>query len=156
MTSLAAELTAGKEQGWERTAAIFDWVRENVKYEFAEQIKPAVAALKDGQGDCEELSSLFIAICRASKIPARAVWVPGHTYPEFYLVDDRGQGHWFPCQAAGAKREFGSMSEDRPILQKGDNFLVPEERGPQRYVKQFLSAKNAACPAGRQIRDGTR
>jgi len=145
ITALAEELAAGKEQGWERTAAIFDWVRANVKYEFAEQIKPAVAALKDGQGDCEELSSLFVALCRASKIPARAVWVPGHTYPEFYLVDDRGQGHWFPCQAAGAKREFGSMHEDRPILQKGDNFLVPEERGPQRYVKQFLSAKNAAA-----------
>jgi hypothetical protein len=146
ITSLATELAAGKEQGWERTAAVFDWVRENVKYEFAEQIKPAVAALKDGQGDCEELSSLFVALCRSSKIPARAVWVPGHTYPEFYLVDDRGRGHWFPCQAAGAKREFGSMHEDRPILQKGDNFLVPEERGPQRYVKQFLSAKNAAAP----------
>jgi hypothetical protein len=143
--SLAAEITAGKEQGWDRTAAVFDWVRENVKYEFAEQIKPAVQALQDGQGDCEELSSLVIALCRANKIPARAVWVPGHCYPEFFLTDDKGQGHWFPCQAAGADRQFGSMIEDRPILQKGDNFKVPEERGPQRYVKQFLSAKNAAA-----------
>jgi hypothetical protein len=146
IVSLAAEVGGGKDSGWERTAALFDWVRENVKYEFAEQIKPAVAALKDGEGDCEELSSLFIALCRASKIPARAVWVPGHTYPEFYLVDERGKGYWFPCQAAGAKREFGSMQEDRPILQKGDNFVVPEERGAQRYVKQFLSAKSAAAP----------
>ena len=121
-------------------------MRANVKYEFAEQIKPAIAALKDGIGDCEELSSLVIAICRASKIPARAVWVPGHTYPEFYLVDDHGNGHWFPCQAAGADRQFGSMIEDRPILQKGDNFTVPGERAPQRYVKQTLSAKDAAAP----------
>jgi transglutaminase-like putative cysteine protease len=142
---LAAEITAGKEPGWDRAAAVFDWVRENVKYEFAEQIKPAVQALQDRQGDCEELSSLVIALCRANKIPARAVWVPGHCYPEFYLVDDKGEGHWFPCQAAGADRQFGSMIEDRPILQKGDNFRVPEERGPQRYVKQFLSAKNAAA-----------
>jgi hypothetical protein len=37
------------------------------------------------------------------------------------------------------------MIEDRPILQKGDNFKVPEERGPQRYVKQFLTARNAAA-----------
>jgi transglutaminase-like putative cysteine protease len=144
--SLAAEIAAGNDSGWERTAAAFDWVRANVRYEFAEQIKPAVAALSDGQGDCEELSSLVIALCRASKIPARAVWVPGHCYPEFYLVDEAGQGHWFPCQAAGADRQFGSMVEDRPILQKGDNFKVPEERGPQRYVKQFLSAKDAAAP----------
>ncbi len=141
--TLAPEITAGKRAGWEQTAAIFDWVRANVKYKFAEQIKPAAAALDDGEGDCEELSSLVIALCRASKIPARAVWVPGHTYPEFHLVDAAGQGHWFPCQAAGEARQFGSMIEDRPILQKGDNFRVPEERQPQRYVQQRLSAKNA-------------
>ena len=144
--SLALDLTRDKQPAWEQAAAIFDWVRANVKYEFAEQIKPATAALKDGQGDCEELSSLVIAICRASKIPARAVWIPGHTYPEFYLVDDHGKGHWFPCQAAGAERQFGSMSDDRPILQKGDNFTVPGDKAPQRYVKQTLSAKDAVAP----------
>ncbi len=141
--SLAPQLIAEKGSAWEQTEAIFDWVRANVRYEFAETIKPATAALKDGVGDCEELSSLFIAFCRANKIPARAVWVPGHTYPEFYLEDAQGRGHWFPCQAAGEAHDFGRMPEERPILQKGDNFKVPEERGPQRYVKQFLKAANA-------------
>ena len=141
----AAEATVGKEPDWERTSAIFDWVRANVKYEFAAEIKPAIDALKGGRGDCEELSSLVIAFCRASKIPARAVWVPGHCYPEFYLEDSTGGGHWFPCQAAGAERQFGSMIEERPILQKGDNFKVPDERRPQRYVKQSLTAKNAVA-----------
>jgi len=144
--SLAARLTADKPQAWDKTAAIFDWVRENVKYEFADEIRPANVALSDGKGDCEELSSLVIALCRASKIPARAVWIPRHTYPEFYLVDDHGQGHWFPCQAAGAERQFGGMVEERPILQKGDNFTVPGERAPQRYVQQSLKAKDAAAP----------
>jgi transglutaminase-like putative cysteine protease len=144
--ALAAEIIANKPQAWEQTAAIFDWVRTNLKYEFADDIKPATAALKQGQGDCEELSSLVIAMCRASKIPARAIWVPGHTYPEFYLVDDQGKGHWFPCQAAGAERQFGSMRDDRPIIQKGDNFKVPEESGRQRYVKQSLTAIDAEAP----------
>ena len=84
-----------------------------------------MAALKDKTGDCEELTSLFIALCRASDIPARTVWVPGHCYPEFYLEDDEGKGHWFPCQAAGS-RAFGGIPEQKPILQKGDNFSVPE------------------------------
>lgn len=140
---LAPTLIKDQATAWDQTGAIFDWVRENVKYKFAKDIKPAIAALKDKEGDCEELSSLFIAFCRANKIPARAVWVPGHTYPEFYLEDSKGNGHWFPCQAAGAARDFGNMFEDRPILQKGDNFRVPEEKTPQRYVKQFLKAANA-------------
>jgi transglutaminase-like putative cysteine protease len=146
IVSLARQIIGEQPSAWQKAEALFDWVRANVKYEFAEQIKPATAALADGVGDCEELSSLFIALCRANKIPARAVWVPGHTYPEFYLADDQGRGHWFPCQAAGADRQFGSMHEDRPILQKGDNYTVPGERGPQRYVKQTLTAKDAAAP----------
>jgi hypothetical protein len=143
--SLAATVVEGQNAGWDRSAAIFDWVRANVKYEFAEAIQPAVAALDSRVGDCEELSSLVIALCRANQIPARAVWVPGHTYPELSLVDAAGRGHWYPCQAAGEERQFGSMIEDRPILQKGDNFKVPDERQPQRYVQQRLSAKNAAA-----------
>jgi hypothetical protein len=146
IAALAASLIDKQLPAWDQTAAIFDWVRANVKYEFAKEIKPAAAALNDGVGDCEELSSLFIAICRASKIPARAVWIPEHTYPEFYLLDDKGQGHWFPCQAAGADRQFGSMIEDRPILQKGDNFNVAGSRTAQRYVMPTLSAKDAAAP----------
>lgn len=141
--ALAPTIIKDHATAWEQTGAIFDWVRENVKYKFATEIKPAIAALKDKEGDCEELSSLFIALCRANKIPARAVWVPGHTYPEFYLEDGTGNGHWFPCQIAGNVRDFGTMFEDRPILQKGDNFKVPEEKAPQRYVKQFLKAANA-------------
>ncbi len=127
---------------WELAEAIYDHVREKVKYKFDPKIKPAVQAWKEGQGDCEELTSLFIAFCRQQGIPARAVWVPGHCYAEFYLVDARGEGHWYPCQPAG-DRDFGRMPEERPILQKGDNIKVPEEKLPQRYVQSHIKAANA-------------
>ena len=80
---------------------------------FARQIEGARQALDDGFGDCEELTSLFVAMCRAVGIPARCVWVPGHCYPEFYLEDKEGKGHWFPCQAAGSPA-FGGIPEKRP------------------------------------------
>jgi len=140
---LAPTIVKEKEDPWQKVEAIFDYVQANVKYEFSTEIHPAVAALKAGKGDCEELTSLFIAFCRANKIPARAVWVPDHCYPEFYLQDSQGRGTWFPCQIAGDGHIFGEMEEERPILQKGDNFRVPEEKGPQRYVKQFLKAASA-------------
>jgi hypothetical protein len=145
-TQIAPQLLIRQERAWGQTEEIYKFVRDNVKYEFAEEIRPAIDALNDRKGDCEELSSIFIAICRASKIPARAVWVPGHCYPEFYLADDQGRGHWSPCQAAGEAHQFGKMNEKRPILQKGDNFRVPGEKEPQRYVKQTLSATNAEAP----------
>ncbi len=123
---------------WEKVEAIYDRVREKVKYKNG-PLKGALQALRDGDGDCEELSSLFIALCRAGKIPARTVWVPDHCYAEFYLEDAEGQGHWFPCQPAGT-RAFGEMPEQRPILQKGDNFRVPEKPGKSlRYLSEFLT-----------------
>ena len=136
--SRAKQITADVDKAWDQVEAIYDWVRENVEYKEG-PLKGALAAMKDGTGDCEELTSLFIALCRASGIPARTVWVPGHCYPEFYLEDDEGQGHWFPCQAAGS-RAFGGIPEQRPILQKGDNFRPPySTRERQRYLAEHLT-----------------
>lgn len=149
--SIAQELSAGKEDGWQRAEAIYDWVRANVKYQEG-PLKGALQALKDGTGDCEELTSLFIALCRASKIPARTVWVPGHCYPEFYLADKAGHGYWIPCQAAG-DRSFGGIGELRPILQKGDNFTVPEKpKEKVRYVSEFVTGKGGQ-PSVRFVRE---
>jgi hypothetical protein len=137
---LAKEIGADKERSWERVEAIYDWVRANVEYKNG-PLKGALAALRDKTGDCEEMTSLFIAICRAAGIPARTVWVPGHCYPEFYLVDAQGRGHWFPCQAAG-ERAFGAIPELRPILQKGDNFRPPwNRRDSLRYLKEYLTGE---------------
>ena len=135
--ALAREIGADEARAWARVEAIYDWVRDNVEYKNG-PLKGALAALQDGVGDCEELTSLFIAICRAADIPARTVWVPGHCYPEFYLEDEKGEGHWFPCQAAGT-RAFGEMPETRPILQKGDSFRPPwNRRARMRYLAEHL------------------
>lgn len=132
---------------WDQVEAIYDWVRENVEYKFDKQIHSCLDALDSGKGDCEELSSLFIAICRARGIPARAVWIPGHTYPEFYLLDEKGDGHWFPCQAAGS-RQFGEMNERRPVLQKGDRFKVSGQKELQRYAQPTLKCRDASAALG--------
>lgn len=152
------ELTA-MEAGndWDRVEQIYDYVRENVEYVEGD-VKNASQALRDGAGDCEEMTSLFIALCRNAKVPARMVWIPDHCYPEFYLEDGDGNGHWFPCQAAGT-RQFGRMDEYRPVLQKGDRFKVPEKRAPVRYVAEFFKCdrngkKNPRPTFVREMLDG--
>jgi hypothetical protein len=132
------------ESAWRKVEAIYDWVRDNVEYRTG-SMKGAVAALRDGTGDCEELTSLFIALCRAGNIPARTVWVHGHCYPEFYLTDAEGKGYWFPCQAAGT-RAFGEIPETRAILQKGDNIHPPHDpRTTQRYMAEHLTGTSTGA-----------
>lgn len=151
--SLAKETLAdlSEANAWTQVEALYDIARAKVEYKDG-PLKGALKALEDGDGDCEELSSLFIALCRASDVPARTVWVPGHCYAEFYLEDAEGEGYWFPCQPAG-DRAFGGIPEHRTILQKGDNFRVPERpRDRQRYVAEFLTGKGGQ-PSVKFIRD---
>jgi hypothetical protein len=124
---------------WTHVERIYDWVRDNIEYTNG-PIRNTREAMKDKKGDCEEMTGIFIAICRASGIPARCVWIPDHCYPEFYLEDGSGKGYWIPCQVAG-DRQFGQMHDYRPILQKGDRFKVPEKQGMQHYLSEFFTCK---------------
>jgi hypothetical protein len=150
-----ARAAAGDRTGWAKAEAIYDAVREAVEYRNG-PLKGARRALADGWGDCEELTCLFIAACRAEGVPARTVWVEGHCYPEFYLEDAAGTGFWFPCQAAGT-RAFGAMPDQLPILQKGDAFRDPDRPGPAlRYVSEFMrgAAVGGGKPRVEWVREG--
>ncbi|MDO4549988.1 MAG: transglutaminase-like domain-containing protein [Planctomycetia bacterium] len=143
ITKLAKTIGVDAENAWKEVEAVYDWVREEIKYENGPQ-KGALAALKDKTGDCEELTALFVGICRAKGIPARVVWVPGHCYAEFYLVDAEGNGHWFPCQTAG-DRAFGEMPFQYIILQKGDSFETLLDKKPVKvpYIPVQLKSLEA-------------
>ncbi len=143
----AKETGANAKLAWDRVEALYDWTRSQVKYQTGDKVKGAAAALKDGVGDHDDITSLFIALCRAAEIPARTVWVPEFSYAEFYLLDKKGEGHWLPCSPAGTKA-FGEMLDTKPVLGKGDNFRPPYGgKEPQRYIKEFLTGA-AASPKG--------
>ncbi len=129
------------QSAWEQVETIYRWVRENVKHEDVET-KGAALALKARIAGHEDLTGLFIALCRAAGIPARTVWLPRFCYPEFYLEDADGEGYWFPCQMIGDAM-FGGMSDQRPIWQKGDNFRTPDQRSAERYILPTLVVKGS-------------
>jgi len=140
--TLARELTTGKTGGWEQVQAIVVGVRERVKFEKENTniFKGAVGALRDGKADKEDLTATFVAVCRAAKIPARIVWALDYCHAEFYLDDAAGKGAWHPC-VVHEDVPLGAVKDLRPILQKGDNFKVPEEKAPQRFVAEYLTGK---------------
>jgi hypothetical protein len=148
---ILAESSASKND-WQKVEAIFDWVRNNMENRDKQQHPGAIQTVRDKGSNHEGLCWLFIALCRASDIPARTVWVPKYCYPEFYLQDEEGAGYWFPCRVAGT-REFGGINEQRPIWQKGDNFRTPERpREAVRYIPPELSGKGGE-PSVKFVRD---
>jgi hypothetical protein len=139
---LARQLAAEDQPAWEQVQAIVKGVRERVKFEKESKsvFKGAVGALRDGKADKEDLTATFVATCRAAKIPARMVWALDYCYAEFYLEDAAGKGGWYPC-VVHEELELGAVKDLRPILEKGDNFKVPEEKAPQRFVAEHLTGK---------------
>ena len=139
----AKEIKTNGMSAWEQVETIYDWVRDKVKYKRGPQ-KSAVTTLKDSEADCEGMTALFIALCRAKDIPARTVWVQGHCYPEFYLEDKQGKGYWLPCQISG-EHALGGIPETRPIFQKGDNFRQPgKSREHVHYLHTFVEGNRMA------------
>jgi transglutaminase-like putative cysteine protease len=136
---LAGQIGVEEPRAWDRVEAIYDWVSKNI--DFVDNrggvVKTTDQTLRDRTGDCDELTSLFVAICRAGDVPARTVRVPGHCYGEFYLEDDEGRGHWFACDATRPS-PFGEVTDERPILQKGDNLLLAEPGSRRKKKHRFL------------------
>ncbi len=139
IVAAAKEAVADTQTDWQKVEAIYDWVRQHVAFRGAE-LTGAARALFNQEGGADDLASLFVAMCRSQKIPARTVFVSGHCHAEFYLEDPQGQGRWFPCQTAG-ERSFGTIVDDKPILQKGDNFKNPEDRKERlRFLTEYFNA----------------
>jgi hypothetical protein len=134
--ALAGKVGKDRTQAWEKVRAISDYVREKIHYQKDAPLTGVIEALDSGTGDCNQMTSAFIALCRASGIPARTVRIPGHCYPEFYLVDGAGQGYWFSTEAA-SDQDFGRAAQNKPIIQKGDNYRLGAE--PFRFLPERLS-----------------
>lgn len=138
VVQLAESLARPKARPWETVRGYFDWVRQNISFQTG-AFRGAAGALETRAGDCEDLTALFVALCRSQGIPARTVWIEGHAYGEFHLEDGQGRGYWIPAQLSGPEW-FGEMGEYGPILQKGDRMYDALRRRYVRYVPESARA----------------
>ena len=132
---LAAELSRSVRHPWDRAHAFAEWVPRSIKAQLGTYTSVSTA-LETRRGDCEEMAGVFVALCRAVGIPARLVWIPNHTWAEFFLVDADKHGHWIPAHTA-CYSWFGWNGAHELVLQKGDRVLVPERRRQLRLLEDW-------------------
>ena len=121
---LQRELSEGLSHPWDLAQQFARWTSKNIRPKMG-TYTGVINALHNRLGDCEEMSAVFLALCRASNIPARLVWVPNHNWTEIFLADESGEGHWLPVHTA-AYHWFGWTGAHELVLQKGDRIRVPE------------------------------
>lgn len=69
----ADELVSDVETVQEKLKNIFEYVRDGIKFEFPKEgdLIPASKVIEYGYGQCNNKSTLFLALCKAIEIPAR-------------------------------------------------------------------------------------
>ena len=143
LLKLQKELVNPDLTAWKQAKTYYMWIRKHIKYQQG-AFRGAAKTWEKKEGDCEDLTALFIVLCRLTQIPARSVWIEGHAYAEFYLEDAAGTGYWIPAELTGPLW-FGKTGQYGPILQKGDRFTDPFARKSVRYVPQSARAFGGAA-----------
>ncbi len=91
----ANTLAQGKDDLFDVVSTLAIWTKNNVEYNLStltsEAAQKASWVLQNRQGVCDELTSLFIAMCRALGIPAR--FVTGTSYTSSPLFDKKWGTH---------------------------------------------------------------
>jgi hypothetical protein len=91
--SLAKEITSKENDPFNKARLIFDWVFKKIKKTSTMSIPRSTAVLDSKEGDCNEHTTLYTALARASGIPTRmAVGMVYqedrfyyHAWPEIYI-----------------------------------------------------------------------
>lgn len=137
---------------WELAQSFKTWIHDHIEPQVGSFIG-VMNALKRRHGDCEEMAGIFVALCRASGIPARLVWVPNHNWAEFYLTDKDGAGQWIPAHTA-CYAWFGWTGAHELVIQKGDRVTPAHEKKPQRLLADWLQWSGKQ-PAAKYVADLT-
>ncbi len=141
VSKLLSEIATPELHPWQKAKIFHEWVWENIEGKHGDYTS-VKDALRNRVGDCEERATVFIALCRAAKIPARLVWVPSHAWAEFCLTDKSGKQHWIPSHTA-AYPWFGWTGAHELVFQKGDKIEVPQEKKPLRLVRDWMRWEGA-------------
>jgi transglutaminase-like putative cysteine protease len=160
--AIAARETKGKDSVAAKARALYDWVHGHMQYDKSVPgwgLGDIPYCLKVGKGNCTDFHTLFIALARASGIPAR--WNMGfplaygdgraaggapqqvagyHCWAEFYAP---GAG-WVPVDVSEARKHpelrdyfFGGLSGNRVLFTRGRDLALAAD-GSGKRLNYFI------------------
>lgn len=158
----AKEIVGGEENTYWIARKIFTWVIENLAYERIGGWDVAPTLIKRGTGSCSEYAFLFIALCRASGLPARfeggtamrgdEASVDGvyHRWAEVYLP---GYG-WVPIDPSRGDRKYGADRIGAIGRLSNRLFVTTHGGGDSQYLGwEYNSSCRYTCQGRCEVRE---
>lgn len=103
--------TAGTTNAFLLGKHIFSWLKNHTSYKLHMNIhpQPALTTFEKGTGDCDDLTYLYLSLCRAAGLPSRYVKgylvnetsAVSHVWAEIYVGTTLSSTGWIPVECAG-------------------------------------------------------
>ena len=105
---------------------LFSWLKENTKYKLHttnNDVQSAQTTCILKTGDCDDLSFLYISMCRTAGVPARfirgyllsdedgVVSIVAHAWVEVFVGEKIGKNGWIPVECAGVSNSAENLAE---------------------------------------------
>ena len=96
---------------------LFKWLKQQTTYQihiFDNSVQPAEFTLQCKTGDCDDLSFLYMSLCRSIGIPSRFIRgflieennVVPHAWVEVFVGGNIGNDGWIPVECAGTAQKI--------------------------------------------------
>ncbi|MBN1668192.1 MAG: transglutaminase domain-containing protein [Anaerolineales bacterium] len=155
--STAAQLTASLADPMQKLAAIFSFVRDEIRFGFPQKWDAVRASETIGfrLGYCNTKATLFHALCKTAGIPSRLhtglidIQIMRGILPAFAFpfLPESGGHTWIEVQIEGAWQPIDSYINDQPFYEqavrrlhasgKSTGFSVCEAQGPSSSALNF-------------------
>jgi hypothetical protein len=129
---------------------LFIWLKSNTNYSYntnSDKVKQATKTLEDEAGDCDDLSFLYISLCRALNIPARFVKgflveqtnaVP-HAWTEVFVGGNLGNSGWIPVECAGTANDAVTEVNQNFAIETAEHLRLFTDDGSDESLNISLS-----------------
>ena len=148
------------------TKAFFKWLKTYAEYQIHpedEGVQPAGVTMQRKTGDCDDLSFLYISLCRSVGIPARfirgylldstdgAVSATAHAWTEVFVGGNLGNKGWIPVECACCTPSVEADVHQNFGIEKAFHLRLFTDDGSNASLAIALTGISVSYAPGKQI-----
>lgn len=141
---------------------IFSWLKQNTSYTFHNEnndVQPAFTTYQCKTGDCDDLSYLFISICRSLEIPARYVRgilidehsAVSHAWAEVFVGGSYDGSGWIPVECAGSTNKIKTEINQNFGVESAGHLRLFTDDGSNESMNFSLSGPSVKYGGGMNV-----
>jgi hypothetical protein len=134
--------------------SLFIWLKQNIRYcnhLYNTSLQPSIKTYNIGRGDCDDLSILYISLCRAAGIPSRIIRgilieknfneikKEAHAWVEVFVGGEIGKKGWIPIECSGNSNDYNAEVHQNFALESAGHLRLFTGIGNNESLSKSIS-----------------